>query len=100
MFVNTKLEKSNIFAAFPHGRAAKGTAAGCQTGRGCGTISVNTFMGPLTPHLDFDGAGQAHPADAGLIRPSPGGWGEICFFPKPDGGSAPVPRPTFPSWEK
>ena len=37
-------------------------------------------MGPLTPHLDFDGAGQAHPADAGLIRPSPGGWGRNMFL--------------------
>ena len=92
------LKKATFFAAFPHGRTAKGAAAGCQTGRGCGTIPANTFMGPPAPHPDFDGAGPAHPADAGLIRPSPGGWGRNMFLHRllpfyliAFGGSAPGP---------
>ena len=95
MFVNTKLKKSNIFAAFPHGRAAKGAAAGCQTGRGCGTIPANTFMGPPAPRLDFDVAGPAHPADAGLIRPSPGGGEKHVSFRNLMGLPAPHPGLLF-----
>ena len=74
------------------------------------------FFGGSARGPRSDGAGPAHLADAGLIRPSPGGWEKHLFFritailfggfrglrPRTffRGASGPVPRGTFPSPEK
>ena len=51
--------------------------------------------GLRAPHPDFDGAGPAHPADAGLIRPSPGGGEKHVSFRNLMGLPAPHPGSLF-----